>query len=115
MSQRWLLATIRRHGEPITFEELARTGLDQAGEPQDAKPRPSAVRSMRRALHSLVKDGFIAALGEGGRAEPHRYFPSPLLIGMSGGTDEYEAILTGMDERDLAALNEATQRVMRPR
>lgn len=68
---------------------------------------------MRRALHGLVKDGFIVALGTGGRAEPHRYFPSPIFIGIScDSVDEYSAVINGLNERDLFAIQEATQRLM---
>lgn len=114
MWQRWIVYTIRRHGKPMTFEEIGRAGLDQAGAPPDARLRPSAARSMRRALHSMVKDGAIVALGAGGRAEPHRYFLSIITLGLTCG-DDYEAIIAGLDGRDVTALSEAMQRQMTTR
>ncbi|MDA9405563.1 hypothetical protein XH80_01865 [Bradyrhizobium sp. CCBAU 45384] len=55
----------------MTFDEM------RGGEKQPA----ALERSARRALHGMVKAKALIALGDGGRAEPHRYFIHPLLIG----------------------------------
>jgi hypothetical protein len=113
MWQRWLLHTIKRHGKPMTFEEIERAVLDQAGAPPGVRLNPSPTRSMRRALHGLVKDGSLVALGIGGRAEPHRYFLSVMALGLiCGAGNEYEAIIAGLDERDVMAMSAAMQRQM---
>lgn len=115
MWQRWLIATIKRHRKPMSFEQIRQAALKEAGN-EDGKVPPSPARSMRRALHGLVRDGFIVALGTGGRAEPHRYFPSPFFMGMScDNLDEYNAIVSGLDERDLVAMQDAVQRIMSKR
>jgi hypothetical protein len=41
-----------------------------------------AVRSLRRALQKMVKDGTLTALGEGGPAAPHRYYIDAILLAM---------------------------------
>ena len=113
MWQRWLLATIKRHRKPISFEQIRAAALEEAGAEDGARLRPSPERSMRRALHSLVKGGGVVALGTGGQAEPHRYFPSIIVLGMScDSTDEYNAIIDSLDERDVTALSAAMQRQM---
>jgi hypothetical protein len=111
MWQRWIFSTIKRHGKPMTFEEIGRAALDQAGAPPDVWLRQSPARSMRRALYGFVEDGVVVALGAGGRAEPHRYFLSIMALGLTcGDGNEYEAIIAGLEERDVYALSEAMQR-----
>jgi hypothetical protein len=112
MWQRWLIETIRRHRKPMTFEEIGRAALKQAGN-EDGRVPPSPTRSMRRALHGMVKDGGLVALGMGGRAEPHRYFLSIMVLGITCG-DDYEEIIAGLDERDVNAMSAAMQRQMIP-
>jgi hypothetical protein len=114
MWQRWLLATIKRHRKPMSFEQIRVAALKEASAPDGARVLPSPERSMRRALHGFVKDGVIVALDVGGRAEPHRYFPSIILLGMTCG-DDYEEIIAGLDARDVSALSEAMQRQMIPK
>jgi hypothetical protein len=43
----------------------------------------SLERSLRRAMHEMVKDGAVITIGHGGRAEPFRYSLDPLLRGMA--------------------------------
>jgi hypothetical protein len=72
-----LLGIIRRHGRPMTFAEMRGGALSASLE-----------RSARRALHRLVCDGLLIAMGDGGPGEPLRYFLHPLGIGMMGDTPE---------------------------
>ena len=87
-----LLTTIQAHGKPMTFEAI-RAVIRQARDwPADAKLRPSFERSLRRALHSLTREPFLIAIGDGGRGDPYRYFIHPLLIGMWGDTRLQKAL-----------------------
>lgn len=114
MWQRWIFSTIRRHGKPMSFEDIGAAALRETGAPPDAKLNPSPARSMRRALHGLVKSGSLVAIGTGGRAEPHRYFLSFITLALTCG-DDYEAIIAGLDGRDVTAIGEAIQRQMTAR
>jgi hypothetical protein len=72
-----LLGLIREFGEPMTFNQmflaLGLTKLEGAW--------PSLKRSLRRALHSMVvNSGELIALGNGGRADPYRYFFHPVTL-----------------------------------
>ena len=77
--QRMLLGLIREFGEPMTFDQmLLAIGLQTI---QRTKLEPSLTRSLRRALHSMVvNSGELIALGNGGRAEPYRYFFHPVTL-----------------------------------
>ena len=46
------------------------------------------VRSLRRAMKSLVDDHSLIAIGEGGPADPKRYWLNPMMIAMSGNKDD---------------------------
>ncbi len=37
------------------------------------------MRSARRAIHKMVKDGTLIAIGSGGRGDPYRYAIHPFL------------------------------------
>ena len=77
--QRMLLGLIREFGAPMTFDQmLLAIGLQTK---QRTKLEPSLKRSLRRALHSmLVNSSELIALGNGGRAEPYRYFFHPVTL-----------------------------------
>jgi hypothetical protein len=95
--QRYLWSMIRRHGKPMTFDDI-RAAIDRAsGAPKGARLRPSVERSMRRALHRMVSNGGMIAIGDGGRAEPFRYFIHPILIGMMGDTPEASALRAALE------------------
>ena len=50
-----------------------------------------AVRSLRQALHKMVKGGTLIALGKGGRAAPYRYYFNAMLLAMfTADKAEYE-------------------------
>jgi hypothetical protein len=98
--QRYLLGLIRRHGKPLTFAEmLQRIWIEshERGVPIETRIRPSAEPSLRRALYSLTSDKILIAIGDGGRAEPHRYFIHPLSIGMMGETEEAQALKQALE------------------
>jgi hypothetical protein len=96
--QNALWMTIRRHGKPMTFDEIRaviRQGIE--AEP-DTKLRASFERSLRRALHRMAEDGGgLIAIGDGGRAEAYRYFIHPLVIGMMGKTPEADALQQALE------------------
>jgi hypothetical protein len=81
--QRGLWETIQQHGKPMTFEEM-RAVIRQVFEMEDgAKLYPPFERSLRRALHRMVDNGGLIAIGSGGRADPYRYFMHPMVIAMA--------------------------------
>jgi hypothetical protein len=75
--QRAILALICDHGKPITFEEIRALVRKEA---PNLPPDHWLWRSLRRALHRLVLDGELITLGEGGRADPQRYFFHPMVL-----------------------------------
>ena len=90
--QRALFAAIQRHGKPMTFEDI-RNVIRQDFEMDDgAKLYPSFERSLRRALHRMVRTSGLIAIGDGGRGDPYRYFVHPMIIGMMAKTPETEAL-----------------------
>ena len=92
--QRYLFLTISRHGKPITFAELRRIAID----PEIGFLSFSQERSLRRALHGLVQDQTLTALGKGGRAAPHRYLINPLLAAFAGDKEGFERLCKAIEE-----------------
>ena len=45
----------------------------------------------------MVSGGELIALGSGGRADPHRYFIHPIIIGMMGKTPEADALYNALE------------------
>ena len=89
--QRALWQAIQQHGKPMAFAEI-RAEVVEAG----IWVSPSLERSLRRALYRMVSDGELIALGSGGRADPHRYFIHPMIIGMMGKTPEADALFKAL-------------------
>jgi len=57
--QRWLWLMIKRHGKPMTFEDI-RAVIRKEFEVEDGiKLYSSFERSLRRALHLMVSDGGV--------------------------------------------------------
>jgi hypothetical protein len=75
--QRYLFSTLLQSDEPLTFEEIL-----QIAKPHEHAYQPHMPRSMRRALHKMVEDNAVWAIGAGGRADPHRYGINPGLKAM---------------------------------
>jgi|SRR6516164_8854522 len=102
--QRMILSIIRNRGKPVTFADM----YSNDGTKPDASP---FVRSVRRALHKLVKDGTLIAIGDGGRGDPFRYFFHPILMRlMCEDKEEYDALCKAV-EADRGA-EEAVAKVM---
>lgn len=91
--QKGLFACLLRIGKPVTFDELCRTSLKWGGfDPNTDRFKQSKLRSLRRSLRGQIRDGAIITLGGGGRADPFRYFPHPMILAISGRNDLIEAI-----------------------
>ena len=95
--QNALVVTIRLRREPMTFADIRTFILQERGE-VGSKLCVSFERSLRRALHSLVRDKLLMIIGRGGPGDPSRYFLHPLLIGMIGpDTAEGRALKEALD------------------
>jgi hypothetical protein len=85
--QRYIFGLLMQNKKPMTFAEiLARAYPPGSFNGDMAKALGGAnvggVRSLRRALQKMIKDGTLIALGEGGRAAPHRYYIDDMLLAM---------------------------------
>jgi hypothetical protein len=69
--QRVILKSLLEKAEPATFAELCGGSVGDL--------HPSAVRSARRALAAMVRDGAVITIGSGGPADPFRYALHPLI------------------------------------
>jgi len=88
-TQRLLLGLILDHGRPMTFDQLRAAVkaayTDGVSDPERRSTlewwvqRPVFERSLRRALHSML-EWWVIALGDGGRADPYRYYIHPVQI-----------------------------------
>jgi hypothetical protein len=105
-TQRLLLHLILDHGRPMTFEDI-RSAVKAAYTANQSDPerrstlawwvrRPVFERSLRRALHSML-GSWLIALGEGGRAEPHRYFFHPIQIYLEGDQALKQTLQAALD------------------
>jgi hypothetical protein len=82
-TQRELYCTLMDDADkPLTFGELIRAAYPAAFKPGFVLRR-SIKRSARRALNLLVEEGYVHALGKGGRADPHRYCMAPTAPGFA--------------------------------
>jgi hypothetical protein len=91
--QRVLFATIQRHGKPMTFDDIRAEAIGDDGDRLSA----SFERSLRRALHRMAENGGLIVIGDGGRADPYRYFIHPLIIGMMSDTPEADALRQALE------------------
>jgi hypothetical protein len=89
--QRYLWQTICTHGKPMTFAEIRNVAANATILPGSMKLIPSAERSLRRALQTMVRDESLIALGSGGRGDPHRYFLNPLVAVVAGNKAKFDA------------------------
>jgi hypothetical protein len=84
--QQYLIRHLRHSKKPMTFADiLARAFPEGSYEADMAKALGSGqvarIRSLRRAMKSLVDDNMLIAIGEGGPADPKRYWLNPMMIG----------------------------------
>jgi hypothetical protein len=77
--QRYLFQAMRHSGKPLTFAEIVETAYPP--EPDEYLPVSWEIRSLRRALYTMVEDNGIIRTGEGGPADPYRYCINPMIIG----------------------------------
>jgi hypothetical protein len=74
--------------KPSTFAEIMESLLAEIGSNEPFEiwrdNRSSRVRSLRRALRSLIDKGFVVEIGRGGRRDPFRYFLHPALFETAG-------------------------------
>jgi len=85
----------------MTFENI-RAELRAVWElPADARFRPAFERSLRRALHSLVRDQVLISIGNGGPGDPLRYMLHPFAVAFLGGDKASEdALMAAMRDAD---------------
>jgi hypothetical protein len=84
-----IFGTIAEHGEPMTFGELRDIAFPQGTYEGDmarilGPSNVGRVRSLRRAIQSMVKSETLVAIGKGGRADPQRYNIHPFIAVMCG-------------------------------
>jgi hypothetical protein len=99
--QRALFLTIRRHGKPMTFEEMRGKAI---GDEPNVRLTAWVERSRRRALHRMVREGLLIAIGGGGRADPYRYFFDPGKIAIICDEPEARALWRALEADPGAAL-----------
>jgi hypothetical protein len=76
MLQQYLLQAMRSSGKPLTFAEIVETAYPP--EPHEYQPVLWELRSLRRALYTMVKDNGVIRTGAGGPADPYRYCINPI-------------------------------------
>jgi len=64
--QQALMDAIERHGKPMTFADIRIVAKKDLGA-EWYVTHPSFERSLRRALHALVRNELLIALGRAGR------------------------------------------------
>jgi hypothetical protein len=119
--QQYLFRLLRHSDKPMTFVNiLARAfpeGSYEAGMVKALGPGNVArVRSLRRAMKGLVDDNAVIAIGEGGPADPKRYWVNPMMVVMSGNKDDFDKA-TAMLEREpggVAAMNKTARTMFKP-
>jgi hypothetical protein len=85
--QRNIFELLVRTKKPMTFAEIMTCAYPPGSFEGDmaktlGNSNVGAVRSLRRALHKMVKDGTLTAHGEGGRADPHRYYINHIQLAL---------------------------------
>jgi hypothetical protein len=100
--QRYVFVLLRDTKKPMTFAEILACAYPAGTFNGDmAKAlggsNVGGVRSLRRALHKMVKDGVVVELGKGGRECPHHYYFHPVLLVQLFEKSEMRAICEEMD------------------
>ena len=85
--QQYLFQAMRHSGKPLTFAEILETAYPP--EPHEYQPVLWELRSLRRALYTMVKDDGVIRTGAGGPADPYRYCINPII----------EAVIRAQEQR----------------
>jgi hypothetical protein len=85
--QRNIFELLMHIKKPMTFAEISARAYPPGSFEHDmaktlGSAKVSGIRSLRRALHKMVKDGVLTAFGKGGPADPHRYYIDAMFLGM---------------------------------
>jgi hypothetical protein len=80
--ERALAGSLRKYRKPVLFSDIC-----------TAEDPPAFVRSVRRALQSLIRKEVVIALGKGGRADPHRYCLHPVVAANMYNSKELRAFI----------------------
>jgi hypothetical protein len=75
---------LRVRNKTMTFADMCGEARRAWDVPPDARLNPSFVRSLRRAFHSMVKDGILLTTGSGRPGDPYRYYIHPLMRVVAG-------------------------------
>jgi hypothetical protein len=94
--ERFFLEIIIASAKPMTFADIIESELPGSGYNGSFKAwrddHGGRVRSMRRALRTLIDKGYVVELGRGGRRQPFRYCLDP-EIKVKEPSDETQAML----------------------
>jgi hypothetical protein len=103
--QRNIFDLLRHTKKPMTFAEILACAYPRGSFEGDMAAtlggvNVGAVRSLRRALHKMVKDGVFITLGEGRPGDPYRYYFDPILLAITTKDKaEYEEMMRWRTER----------------
>jgi hypothetical protein len=100
--QRNIFELLRDTKKPMTFAEILACAYPPGSFEGDmakvlGNSNVGGVRSLRRALHKMVKDGALVELGKGGRAGPHHYYFHPIVLMQLFEREEMRAMCAEMD------------------
>jgi len=119
--QRYLFRLVRDSNKPMTFANiLARAFPEGSYEADMVKAlgpgNVARVRSLRRAMKSLVDDNMLIAIGDGGPADPKRYWANPMMIAMTGNNDDFERVSAMLEAEPggTKAMNKAARAMFKP-
>jgi hypothetical protein len=121
--QRYLAELICGSDKPMTFADILACAYPEGSYEGDmakelGQVNVGRVRSLRRALKSLVDDEFLIAIGEGGRGDPKRFWINPMLIALSGSSSKEDfdrtAAILKAEPGGTAAANKAWARMTKP-
>lgn len=85
--QRYLVKLVVNSDKPMTFADILACAYPEGSYEGDmvkefGQVNVGRVRSLRRALKNLVDDETLIAIGEGGPADPKRYWLNPLMMAL---------------------------------
>lgn len=117
--QRYLTDLVLGSDKPMTFADILARAFPEGSYEADmvkalGSGKVAAVRSFRRAMKSLVDDGTIIAIGEGGPGDPKRYWVNPMMVALFGEKERYDAVTTTLvaEPGGEDAMNKAARAMM---